>query len=205
VNTPALLADCVWPVVRDLARRSGKDLSRWIEQVHRLGGCAEPVRLAGESMTLDATTGHVLSSYSTASEPHGQLLIRCGNRRASRCPSCAELYRRDTFHLIRAGLLGEEKGVPATVHAHPRAFLTLTAPSFGPVHLGPDKDGVRTLASAARLTRTRTGATRGAALVASAARRSWPHVRSRTFETRSGPRSGSPSRKRSPLRTWLAQ
>ncbi|WP_327580646.1 replication initiation protein [Nonomuraea sp. NBC_00507] len=143
MSTPTLLADCVGPVVRDLARRSGKDLSRWLEQVHRLGGCAEPVRLAGESMTLDATTGHVLSSYSTASEPHGQLLIRCGNRRASRCTSCAELYRRDTFHLIRAGLLGEEKGVPATVRAHPRAFLTLTAPSFGPVHRGPDKDGVR--------------------------------------------------------------
>nr|WP_223166618.1 replication initiator [Nonomuraea sp. SYSU D8015] len=53
------------------------------------------------------------------------------------------MYRRDTFHLIRAGLLGGAKGVPATVRAHPRVFLTLTAPSFGPVHRGPDKDGVR--------------------------------------------------------------
>ncbi|MBE1585086.1 replication initiator [Nonomuraea angiospora] len=143
MSTPTVLAECVGPVVRDLARRSGKDLSRWMEQVHRLGGCTEPVRLVGETMTLDAASGQVLSSYTTATEPHGQLLVRCGNRRASRCPSCAELYRRDTFHLIRAGLLGEEKGVPATVRAHPRVFATLTAPSFGPVHRGPDKDGTR--------------------------------------------------------------
>jgi hypothetical protein len=129
--------------VRDLARRSGADLSRWLEQVHRLNGCVEPIRLTGETLTLDAASGEVLSSYSTDREPHGQLLIRCGNRRASRCPSCAELYRRDTFHLIRAGLLGGEKGVPATVRTHPRVFATLTAPSFGPVHRGPDKDGSR--------------------------------------------------------------
>ncbi|MEU7743222.1 replication initiator [Nonomuraea sp. NPDC049158] len=140
MSAPALLAELVGPVVRDLARRSGKDLSRWLEQVHRLGGCTEPVRLVGESMTLDAVTGQVLSSYSTAGEPHGQLLVRCGNRRASRCPSCAEVYRADTYQLIRAGLLGG-KGVPEDVRTHPRVFATLTAPSFGPVHRGPDKDG----------------------------------------------------------------
>nr|WP_228010847.1 replication initiator [Nonomuraea phyllanthi] len=143
MSAPAAPSECVGPVVRDLARRSGKDLTRWLEHVHRVGGCTEPVRLVGETMTLDAATGHILSSYSTTGEPHGHLLIRCGNRRASRCPSCAELYRRDTYHLIRAGLLGEEKGVPATVRAHPRVFATLTAPSFGPVHRGPDKNGVR--------------------------------------------------------------
>ncbi|MEV5503665.1 replication initiator [Nonomuraea fuscirosea] len=140
---PALLAESVGPVIRDLARRSGHDLSRWLEQVHRLGGCAEPVRLVGETVTLNAASGEILSHYSTGREPHGQLLVRCGNRRASRCPSCAELYRRDTYHLIRAGLLGNEKGVPAGVRTHPRVFATLTAPSFGPVHRGPDKNGVR--------------------------------------------------------------
>ncbi|MEU8360432.1 replication initiator [Nonomuraea sp. NPDC048882] len=140
---PALLAESVGPVIRDLARRSGHDLSRWLEQVHRLGGCVEPVRLTGETVTLNAASGEILSHYSTGREPHGQLLIRCGNRRASRCPSCAELYRRDTYHLIRAGLLGNEKGVPAGVRTHPRVFATLTAPSFGPVHRGPDKNGTR--------------------------------------------------------------
>jgi hypothetical protein len=36
---------------------------------------------------------------------------------------------------MRAGLAGsEDKNVPATVTEKPRAFVTLTAPSFGPVH-----------------------------------------------------------------------
>ncbi|MFG6296393.1 replication initiator, partial [Streptomyces rochei] len=44
----------------------------------------------------------------------------------------------DTYHLIRAGITGDEsKDVPATVRDHPRVFATLTAPSFGPVHNRP--------------------------------------------------------------------
>ncbi|GAA4588676.1 replication initiator protein RepSA [Planotetraspora phitsanulokensis] len=141
MSAPAPLSELVGPVIRDLARRSGKDLSRWLEQVARLRGCTEPIRLTGESLTLDAATGEVLHRYSSEQEPQGHLMVRCGNRRASRCPSCAETYRADTFHLIRAGLLGGSKGVPQTVRTHPRVFATLTAPSFGPVHRGPDKHG----------------------------------------------------------------
>ncbi|MHB9860625.1 replication initiator [Streptomyces sp. YIM S03343] len=54
-------------------------------------------------------------------------------RQRTRCPACAELYRRDTFQLITAGLRGG-KGTPETVAAHPRVFATFTAPGFGPVH-----------------------------------------------------------------------
>ncbi|GAA1516752.1 replication initiator protein RepSA [Sphaerisporangium rubeum] len=140
MSAPVPLAELVGPVIRDLARHSGKDLSRWLEQVARLGGCAEPVRLVGHSVTLDPDTGQVLGEYSTRHEPHGQLMIRCGNRRASRCPACAATYRADTYHLIRAGLLGG-KGVPDAVRTHPRVLATLTAPSFGAVHRGPGKDG----------------------------------------------------------------
>ncbi|MCT9931876.1 replication initiation protein [Planotetraspora sp. A-T 1434] len=78
--------------------------------------------------------------YSTRREVGGVLLVACGNRRASRCPSCSEVYRADTFHLIRAGLLGGDKGVPSSVREHPRALVTLTAPSFGPVHAHRTKD-----------------------------------------------------------------
>jgi hypothetical protein len=59
--------------------------------------------------------------------------VRCGNRRADRCPSCSRLYAADTFHLIRAGVAGG-KGVPAAVADNPLVFATLTAPSFGSVH-----------------------------------------------------------------------
>ncbi|GGV72810.1 replication initiation protein [Streptomyces thermoviolaceus subsp. apingens] len=112
---------------------------RWQEQIRRTGGCANPIRLRGSTVTRDAKTGDVLYSYSTESEPGGVLRVACGNRRASRCPACAWTYAGDTYHLIRAGIIGDErKDVPATVREHPRVFATLTAPSFGPVHNRPD-------------------------------------------------------------------
>ncbi|MFE9465430.1 replication initiator [Streptomyces virginiae] len=59
---------------------------------------------------------------------------RSGRRTCtSRCPSCAELYRQDTYQLIAAGLRGG-KDIPEQVANHPRVFATLTAPSYGPVH-----------------------------------------------------------------------
>lgn len=42
-------------------------------------------------------------------------------------------YRAYTWQLVAAGLRGG-KGVPEQVGDHPRLFVTLTAPSFGPVH-----------------------------------------------------------------------
>ena len=66
--------------------------------------------------------------------------MACKTRRASRCPSCAEIYRADTYQLIRAGLVGG-KGVPDTVTDHPAVFVTLTAPSFGAVHTRREKNG----------------------------------------------------------------
>jgi hypothetical protein len=57
------------------------------------------------------------------------------------CPACSALYKLDAYHLVVAGLRGG-KNVPDTIAAHPRLFVTLTAPSFGKVHSGPDSDGV---------------------------------------------------------------
>ena len=59
--------------------------------------------------------------------PDGVIYKPCGNRRAAVCPSCAEVYQPDAYQLVRAGLVGG-KGVPDSVAAHPRVFLTLTAP-----------------------------------------------------------------------------
>ncbi|MEV5556098.1 replication initiator [Nonomuraea wenchangensis] len=118
----------------DLARVvNDPGYSRWKSMVAAIGGCTHPIHLTGESMIVDTGTGEVLHSYRTEDEPSGRLLVACGNRRASVCPSCSEVYRADTFQLIRAGLAGG-KGTPETVSSHPRVFVTLTAPSFGPVH-----------------------------------------------------------------------
>ncbi|MEU1091063.1 replication initiator protein RepSA [Streptomyces sp. NPDC005892] len=85
-----------------------------------------------------------LHRYSSAGESGGRLRIACGSRRASRCLSCAWTYAGDTYHLIRAGLAGDDRrDIPASVRDHPRVFATLTAPSFGPVHNRPDHGACR--------------------------------------------------------------
>jgi hypothetical protein len=62
------------------------------------------------------------------------------DRRESVCPPCAETYRADTYQLIRSGLAGG-KGTPESVAIHPCAFVTFTAPSFGPVHTRVETTG----------------------------------------------------------------
>ena len=108
--------------------------------VRQTGGCIQPVLLRGRVDHIDGATGELLHRYSTIHEPGGVLPVACKTRRASRCPPCAEVYSADTYQLIRAGLSGG-KGVPDSVATHPCVFITLTAPSFGPVHLSRDKDG----------------------------------------------------------------
>ncbi|WP_327136054.1 replication initiation protein (plasmid) [Streptomyces sp. NBC_01343] len=110
-----------------------RNLLGLIRQLSSLGGCAQPIRLEGQRTEIDAFTGEILRELKSKELPAGHLLVRCGNRRTSRCPSCAELYRQDTYHLIAAGLRGG-KNIPDQVATHPRVFATLTAPSYGPVH-----------------------------------------------------------------------
>ena len=116
-----------------VARLVSKDFGAWTDALARVGNCVRPVRLRGTSERIDAETGEVLSSFSSADHPLGVVHVRCGNRRASECPSCSRLYAADMFHLIRAGVTGG-KTVPESVADHPLLFATLTAPSFGRVH-----------------------------------------------------------------------
>ena len=97
------------------------------------GGCLQPVLLRGRVDHIDGSAGELIHRYTTVHEPGGLLPVACKTRRASRCAPCAEVYRADTYQLIRAGLTGG-KGVPAEVADHPTVFVTLTASSFGPVH-----------------------------------------------------------------------
>ena len=112
------------------------DLSAYAHQIQRLGGCERPVRMEGRRLDVLAATGEIVREIADRDLPAGQLLIRCNNRRATRCAACAEVYRKDTFHLVTAGLSGG-KGIGPAVAEHPRVFATFTAPSFGPVHNRP--------------------------------------------------------------------
>ena len=118
------------PDLRDgfLARASRDDFPRFEAQLRSSGFCARPIRLRGHVRTRN---GELV--WSTDTEPDGVLRKACGNRREAICPTCAETYRQDSYQLFAAGLVGG-KGVPETVSGHPAVFVTLTAPSFGPVH-----------------------------------------------------------------------
>jgi hypothetical protein len=107
-----------------LSRERAGDLERLARRLERTGGCRQPVRLVGKSSD---------GGYDTAGEPDGVLLVACGTRRKSRCPSCAAIYRGDARQAVIAGLTGG-KGVPESVAEHPAVFFTLTGPSFGAVH-----------------------------------------------------------------------
>ena len=95
-----------------------------------------PSCCTARSATSTPPPASSLRAIPTDDLPDRAIYKPCGNRRATTCPGCAETYRRDAFHLIRAGLAGG-KGIPESVAGHPVVFATFTAPSFGPVHSRP--------------------------------------------------------------------
>jgi hypothetical protein len=115
-------------VVQMVRRAASPGFQSWWQKAENVGFCANPIHL---------------SSTDTFGRQH-QVWTRCNNRRAAACLSCSDLYARDTWQLIHAGLHGGHHDMPATVAEHPQVFVTLTAPSFGAVHTsGNDRDGKR--------------------------------------------------------------
>lgn len=106
-------------VVTQMIRRAASaTFETWWKKVDEVGFCANPIHLiGGDGLGRDH-----------------RVLTRCNNRRAIVCPSCSDLYARDTWQLIHAGLRGGHHEIPTTVAEHPQVFVTLTAPSFGAVH-----------------------------------------------------------------------
>lgn len=99
------------------------------------GYCSNPVRLRRSSCLAGRKTSEANHQYDTE-----MIYVRCGNRRESRCPACAATYARDTYEIVRAGIVGGYQGMPAETAERPLVFVTLTAPSFGSVH-SSHKDG----------------------------------------------------------------
>ncbi|WP_394334507.1 replication initiator [Mycobacteroides abscessus] len=101
-----------------LRRASSTGFESWWQRAQSVGFCAHPIQLIG--------TDHYGREKT--------VWARCNNRRASVCPSCSDLYARDTWQLVHAGCAGGHHNMPTDVTGHPQVFATLTAPSFGPVH-----------------------------------------------------------------------
>ncbi len=108
----------------------------WLDHVWHAAACTRPVRLRGSIRHIDAATGELLRTVPTLGMPDGVIYKPCGNRRVTTCPGCAETYRRDAYHMIRAGLVGG-KGITPAVATHPAVFVTFTAPSVGQGHTRP--------------------------------------------------------------------
>lgn len=99
-------------------RASSTGFESWWRRVESVGFCAHPIQLTGiDEFGRDRV-----------------VWTRCNNRRAQVCPSCSDLYARDTWQLVHAGTAGGHHDVPEAVADRPQVFVTLTAPSFGPVH-----------------------------------------------------------------------
>ncbi len=107
------------PTVQPSTRRAGRadqphacappTTGEWRAQVQATGGCAAPIHLRGSSRVLDRDGAVLL-------ERTGTVLAPCGNRRAAVCPACSDRYAADAYHLLRAGLAGDDtKDVPDTV------------------------------------------------------------------------------------------
>lgn len=93
--------------MRDLHERVARDdFQRWQGHVTAAAGCSRPVRLHGVIHEVEQATGRIVGTTSTQDMPDGVIYKPCGNRRASVCPSCSEVYRADTFQLVKAGLAG---------------------------------------------------------------------------------------------------
>jgi hypothetical protein len=106
-------------VVDQMVRRaSALGFNAWWRRAENAGFCSAPIQLTGTDQF-----GRERSVW-----------VRCNNRRASVCPSCSDLYARDTWQLVHAGCVGGHHDMPAGVASRPQVFVTLTAPSFGPVH-----------------------------------------------------------------------
>jgi hypothetical protein len=133
MNEPARVGQLLPGVLGELVERAGHGYDRWVELVAQAGYCHHPIRLAGRVEHANRASGEIRTVYDSEREPDRVLLKACGTRRESRCPSCAATYRADAYQLLAAGLKGG-KGIPETVAAHPRLFVTFTAPSFGRVH-----------------------------------------------------------------------
>jgi hypothetical protein len=110
---------------RGFAAQHSAGYDAWLDHVWP-AACTRPVRLRGAIRHI-SPDGELLRTIPTVGMPDGLIYKPCVNRRTTVCPACAETYRRDAYHLIRAGLIGG-KGISPTIADHPGGLRHLHRP-----------------------------------------------------------------------------
>jgi hypothetical protein len=105
-------------ITQMVSRACSPGFDAWWRRTESVGFCVNPIQLVG---TDDDGRKRIV-------------WVRCNNRRAAVCPSCSDLYARDTWQLVAAGTTGGRHNITPAVADRPQVFATLTAPSFGAVH-----------------------------------------------------------------------
>ena len=77
-------------VVQMVRRAASPGFQSWWQEAENVGFCASPIHL---------------SAIDTFGRQH-QVWTRCNNRRAVACPSCSDLYARDTWQLVVCLVIG---------------------------------------------------------------------------------------------------
>jgi hypothetical protein len=127
---PASISDWLAPdspaIGQAIRRDASPGYESWWSRCASVGFCANPIHASA----YDSDTGRRVA-----------VMLRCGNRRAAICPSCSDIYAADTWQLVHAGASGGHHGMPEDTATRPQVFATLTAPSFGPVHISHTQPG----------------------------------------------------------------
>ena len=113
--------------------RPWADFRAWERQLAATGACSHPIQLPAAPTPSTSPPANSPPCTTPRLSPAACCSPRAATAAKPSAPPARQVYKRDARQLVRAGLAGG-KGIPDTVTAHPCAFATLTAPSFGPVH-----------------------------------------------------------------------
>jgi hypothetical protein len=107
----------------------------WLDHIWHAAACTRPVRLYGHIRHIDSATGELLRTIPTIGMPDGSIYKPCGNRRVTVCPAPRPTAATPTT-CSAPGSSAARASLPPWPPTPP-FFVTLTAPSFGPVHSRP--------------------------------------------------------------------
>ena len=130
------VADAASRCSRDVLERAAdpEQWERFERQLRSTGYCRRPVRLRGQVDAIDLATGEVGTVYSTDARARRDAAEVLRQPPRGGLPVVRAHLPRRRLPARRAPGCAAARASRRSVAEHPMVFLTLTAPSFGPVH-----------------------------------------------------------------------